>query len=145
MKTGFVLLSLAAAALIIASNLSTAGLNSQSFVCSACVNGDTINKMPKESFTAKITFRNIGSTKGAWSVNIAFEGEAWSWTGSQENLTLKPRHKKTLTWIGEVPEDAPFNSISRLIVYYNDSFEALNWWIHVIDDAELTIISSKVE
>jgi hypothetical protein len=30
-------------------------------------------------------------------------------------------------------------------VYYDDSFKALNWWIHVVPGAELTIKSSSVE
>jgi hypothetical protein len=60
-------------------------------------------------------------------------------------LTLAPRHKETLTWNGNVPEDAPIDSMTRLIVYPNDSFEPLNWWIHVIDGAELTITSNTVK
>jgi hypothetical protein len=60
-------------------------------------------------------------------------------------LTLEPCHTKTSTWNGTVPEDAPIDSMARLIVYYDDSFEPLDWWIHVIDGAELTITSSTVE
>jgi len=44
-----------------------------------------------------------------------------------------------------VPCDAPVDSLARLIVYYNDSFTPLNWWIHVVSNAELTITSSSVE
>ena len=93
----------------------------------------------------KITLKNTGKTERTWSVNIAFDDEARTWGGTPKTLTLKPCHKETLTWNGNVPEDAPIDSMARLIVYYDDSFEPLNWWILVIDGAELTITSSTVK
>jgi hypothetical protein len=103
-----------------------------------------VDKRPGESFTVKITFKNIGTTIGSWNVNIAFEGE-WNWNGTAKNLTLKPCHKKTLTWEGEVPEEASVNSFARLIVYFDGEFIRLDWWIHVVEAAELTIVSSTLE
>jgi len=110
-----------------------------------CVNGGVVDKAPGESFTVRITFKNTGQTVGHWSVNIAFEGEEWSWSGTAQNLTLKPCHKKTLTWCGTVPEDAQVDSVARLIVYFNGEFVRLDWWIHVVEAAELSIVSSSVE
>lgn len=108
-----------------------------------CISGGVIEKMQQETFTVKVTFKNIGDTKGTWSVNVAFEG-AWTWTGTPKNLTLKPCYKKTLTWTGMVPCDAPIGSTARLIVYYNDNFVLQDWWILVVSDAELTVVSSVV-
>jgi hypothetical protein len=93
----------------------------------------------------KITFKNTGKTEGTWSVNIAFEGEKWTWNGTSQTLTLKPCKTKTLTWNGSVPSDAPIDSVARLIVYYDNSFVPLDWWIHVVPGAELTITSSTLE
>lgn len=93
----------------------------------------------------EITFKNTGKTEGTWSVNVAFEGELWTWNGTSQILTLKPSKTKTLTWNGNVPCNASIGSIARLIVYYNESFMPLNWWIHVVSGAELTITSSLVE
>jgi len=93
----------------------------------------------------KITFKNTGKSEGTWSVNIAFEGESWTWSGTPQTLTLKPCKTETLMWNGNVPCDAPVDSVARLIVYYNDSFVPLDWWVHVISGAELTITSSSVE
>ena len=93
----------------------------------------------------KITFKNTGKTVGTWSVNKAFKGEKWTWTGTPQILTLKPCKTKTLTWNGTVPSDAPIDSVARLIVYYDNSFVPLDWWIHVVPGAELTITSSTVE
>jgi len=146
MKKKFALLSLALVTIIVTLSFSSVGSDNESLACLACGGcGGVIDKTACETFTVKIAFKNTGKTEGTWSVNIAFEDEAWSWSGTPKTLTLKPCHKKTLTWNGNVPEDAPIDSMARLIVYYDDSFEALDWWIHVIDGAELTITSSTVE
>ncbi|MGB9676780.1 MAG: hypothetical protein ACPL0C_06310 [Candidatus Bathyarchaeales archaeon] len=112
--------------------------------CFACENGGVVDKTPCEAFTVQITFKNAGKCEGTWSINIAFEGETWSWSGTPQTLTLKPCKTKTLTWNGSVPCDAPIDSIARLIVYYNDSFTPLDWWIHVVSSAELAITGSQV-
>jgi hypothetical protein len=146
MKKKFALLSLALTTIIVTLSFSSVGSDNESLACLACGGcGGVVDKTPCEAFTVKITFKNTGKTEGTWSVNIAFEDEAWSWSGTPKTLTLKPCHKETLTWNGNVPEDAPIDSMARLIVYYDDSFESLDWWIHVIDGAELTITSSTVE
>jgi hypothetical protein len=62
-----------------------------------------------------------------------------------QTLTLKPCKTKTLTWNASVPCDAPIDSVARLIVYYDNSLVPLDWWIHVVPGAELTITSSVVE
>jgi len=146
MKKRYALLSLAVATLIIMVGFLAVGSNpNQSLTCLACDGSGVVDKTPCESFTVKISFKNTGKTTGTWSVNIAFEGEKWTWTGTPQNLTLKPCKTKTLTWNGTVPCDAPPDSVARLIVYYDDSFVPLDWWIHVIPGAELAITSSKVE
>ena len=104
-----------------------------------------VNKAPGEAFTVKITFKNIGKTEGNWSVNIAFEDNCWSQVGTPQNLVLQPEETATLIWNGTVPANATVNSMARLVVYYDDSFKALNWWIHVVPGAELCIKSSTVE
>jgi len=144
MKKRFALLSLALATLIITLGFSSVGSDSQSLVCLAC-GGGVVDKTPCEDFIVKIRFKNTGKTEGTWSVNIAFEGEAWIWSGTPKTLTLQPCEKETLTWDGVVLEDAPIDSMARLIVYYDNSFVPLDWWIHVVDGAELTITSSVVE
>jgi len=146
MKKKYALLSLALITLIVTLGFSSMGSDNESLACLACDGcGGVVDKAPCEGFTVKITFKNTGKTEGTWSVNVDFEDEAWSWSGTPKTLTLEPCRKKTLTWNGNVPEDAPIDSMARLIVYYGDSFEALDWWIHVIDGAELTITSSTVE
>jgi len=104
-----------------------------------------VDKVAGDAFTVKITFKNTGKTEGNWSVNIAFEDEVWSQVGTPQNLKLNPGETETLTWNGVVPANATVGSVARLVVYYDDSFEALNWWIHVVPGAELTIKSSSVE
>jgi hypothetical protein len=104
-----------------------------------------VDKTPNAAFTVKITFKNTGTSSGSWSVNIAFEGDSWSWKGAPQTLTLTPDSTNTLAWDGTVPGNAPINSMARLVVYYNDSFKPLDWWIHVVSGAELTITSSIVE
>jgi hypothetical protein len=141
----FAILSIAIATLVIMVGFSAIGSNTQSPICFACEEKGVVDKAPCETFTVTIAFKNTGSTEGTWSVNIAFEGEKWTWNGTAQALTLKPYKTKTLTWNGSVPCDAPINSVSRLIVYYNNSFTRLNWWIHVVSAAELTITSSTVK
>jgi len=104
----------------------------------------TVDKKPGESFTIKITFKNKGTTEGTWKITVTFEGEDWTWKGEEKQLTLKSYKTKTLTWEGNVPEDAAIDTVARLVVYYDSEFATLNWWIHVIPDAELYIIDSKV-
>jgi len=104
-----------------------------------------VDKVAGDAFTVKITFKNTGKTEGNWSVNIAFEDEVWSQVGTPQNLKLNPGETETLTWNGVVPANATVGSVARLVVYYDDSFKALNWWIHVVLGAELTIKSSSVE
>lgn len=145
MKKRYALSSLAASVLIIIVGFSAVGSEKQSLACLACGGGGVVDKAPGEAFKVKITFKNSGKTEGTWSVNVAFEGELWTWSGTPQNLSLKPCRRKTLTWNGSVPEDAPVGSVGRLLVYYDDSFEALDWWIQVIDGAELTITSSAVK
>jgi hypothetical protein len=116
---------------------------SDTLTCSS--NDGVIDKAQGEAFTVKITFKNTGKTDGNWSINIAFEGESWYRTGTAQNLTLKSGSSKTLTWSGTVPDNATIGSVARLVVYYNDSYKALDWWIHVVPGAELSITSSTVE
>ena len=105
----------------------------------------TVDKAAGDAFTVKIAFKNTGKTTGTWSINIAFEDSDWSQAGTPQNLTLTPGQTETLEWNGVVPENATVGSVARLVVYYNDSYKALNWWIHVVPGAELTIKSSIVE
>lgn len=136
----------AATVLIVLLAFSMTNSSAQSLTCLAC-GGDSsvVDKAPREVFTVEIAFKNTGKTEGTWTVNIAFEGEAWNWKGTGQNLTLKPYNMKTLTWTGKVPENAPIDSVGRLVVYYDDSFAALNWWIHVVPNAQLAITSSTVK
>ncbi len=106
--------------------------------------GGTVDKKPGESFIVEITFKNKGTTEGTWRIAITFEDDDWTWKGEEKLLTLKPCKRKTLMWEGVVPENAAVNSVARLIVYYDNDFVALNWWIYVIPGAELCIINSKV-
>ena len=106
---------------------------------------EVVNKSPGDTFMVSITFKNRGETEGNWSINIAFEAESWSQVGTAQNLTLKPAKTRTLVWKGAVPDNAIADSMARLVVYYNDSFEPLDWWIHVVPGAELTIESSSVK
>jgi hypothetical protein len=105
----------------------------------------TVYKAAGDAFTVKITFTNTGKTQGTWSINIAFEDSDWIHVGTSQNLTLMPGQTETLTWKGVVPANATVGSVARLVVYYDDSFKALNWWIHVVPGAELCIESSLVE
>ena len=103
-----------------------------------------VNKKPEESFSVKITFKNKGTSRGTWKIAVTFEGDHWTWKGEEKQLTLKPDEKETLIWKGNVPEDATVDSIARLVVYYDDLFVPLNWWIHVTPGADLSIVDSKV-
>jgi len=141
----FALLALAVATLIVATGFLIIGSDNQSLACLACSGSGVVDKASCEAFTVKITFKNTGKTEGTWSVNIAFEGESWTWRGIPQTLTLKPCQTKTLTWNGSAPCGAPVDSMARLIVYYDNSFTPLNWWIHVVPGAELTITSSTVQ
>jgi len=106
---------------------------------------NTVDKAAGDAFTVKIVCVNTGKTEGKWSVNIAFEDSSWVQVGAPQNLTLAPGETATLVWEGAVPANAAVNSVTRLVVYYNDSFKALNWWIHVVPGAELSVKSSIVE
>jgi hypothetical protein len=141
----YALLSLTMATLVILVGFSVMGSGNRPLTCSACEGGGVVDKTPCESFTVKIAFKNTGKTDGTWSVNIAFEGEKWTWSGTPQTLTLKPCKTNTLTWNGSAPCDAPIDSVARLIVYYDNSFVPLDWWIHVVPGAELTITSSTVK
>ncbi len=103
-----------------------------------------VDKAPSQAFEVKVNFENLGKADGSWSIVAMFEGDIWSWTATSNLLTLQPNAKKTLIWNGNVPENATANSIARLIVYYNESYVALDWWIHIIPQAQLTIRSSEV-
>ncbi|MGB9841470.1 MAG: hypothetical protein ACPLKZ_01970 [Candidatus Bathyarchaeales archaeon] len=108
--------------------------------------GDTVvNKIPGAPYKVSITFKNTGTTEGSWVVNIALEGDTWSQAGTPKTLHLQPGETATLTWNGTVPANAPVDSVARLIVYYDDSFKALNWWIRIVSAAKLSIHSSSLE
>jgi len=123
---------------------SRVGLGEQLSACLPSCNG-VVDKVPGGVFTVEIAFKNTGATEGTWSVNVAFEGEKWMWTGASQNLTLKSNNMRTLTWNGLVPINASIDSVARLIVYYDDSYKSLNWWIHAVPGAELSITSSTVK
>lgn len=76
---------------------------------------------------------------------MAFEGDFWIWEGVPKNLVLPSGASETLTWQGIVPEDARVDSVARLVVYYDDHFKSLSWWLHVVSSAELDITSSSVK
>ena len=105
--------------------------------------GGAIEKKPKESFIVKVTFRNKGDSMGVWRASVTFEGD-WIWKGEQRLVTLKGESKKTLTWKGEVPEVTSPGGIARLIVYYDNKFASLDWWICVTHDENLCVVDSRV-
>jgi len=144
MAKKYALLFLVAVLLVVAVNFSVSNTGN-SLVFAHNQQDGVVDKAAGDDFTVKIMFKNTGSTEGNWSVNIAFEDEVWSQVGTPQNLTLKPGETETLTWTGAVPANATVDSVARLVVYYNDSFKALNWWIHVVPGAELSIRSSSVE
>lgn len=140
----YTLLFLVAALLVVVINFSVSG-ERNSLVFASSQQHCVVDKAAGDDFTVKITFKNTGKTEGKWSINIAFEDSSWSQVGTPQNLTLAPEQKETLVWEGVIPTNAIIGSVARLVVYYNDSFEALDWWIHVVPSAELTIESSLVK
>ena len=123
-------------------NFSLAGANDAIAVSSQ--EKGVVQKGCGDAFTVTITFENTGRDEGSWTVNVVFEGSSWSWKGTSKALTLSGNEKKTLVWNGVVPTNAAINSVARLVVYYDDSFKALDWWIQVVPVAELNIKASNV-
>ena len=144
MAKRYALLFLVAVLLVVIINFSVSDTDT-SLVFAHHQQDGIVHKVAGDAFTVKITFKNTGKTEGNWSVNIAFEDDSWSQAGTPQNLKLEPGETETLTWNGFVPADAAVGSVARLVVYYDDSFKALNWWIHVVPGAELSIKSSIVE
>ena len=144
MAKKYALLFLVAVLVVVVVNFSLADTGS-SLVFAHNQQECVVDKAAGDAFTVKITFKNTGKTEGNWSVNIAFEDSSWTQVGTAQILTLEPEQTETLTWDGLVPANATVGSVARLVVYYDDSFQALNWWIHVVPGAELTIKSSSVE
>ena len=144
MAKKYALLFLVAVLVVVIVNFSVSETGN-SLVFASNQNGCTIDKAAGDAVTVKITFKNTGKTQGTWNVNIAFEDTSWSQIGTPQNLTLGPGQTETLVWNTAVPANATVDSVARLVVYYDDSFQALNWWIHVVPGAELTIRSSIVE
>lgn len=134
-------LTFAVVALIVLVGFSGVGSSDQLYACLPSCSG-VVDKKPCEVFVVEIAFKNTGTSEDMWSVNIAFEGELWAWKGTAQMLTLGAGGKKTLVWNGSVPANASVGSVARLVVYYNGSFMPLNWWIHVISGAELSVSSS---
>lgn len=106
---------------------------------------EIVEKVQGEIFTVEIGFKNTGKNEGKWNISIVFEGELWSQIGNSQYLELEPNEEKIMSWTGIVPTDAPLDSVARLVVYFEDSFKPLNWWIYVVPGAELTIKSSCVK
>jgi hypothetical protein len=106
--------------------------------------GGTVKKRLGEPFEVEITFKNKGTSEGSWRIAVAFESDGWNWAGEQIDLALEPGERETLTWEGIVPDDAIVDSMARLIVYFDNEFGALNWWIQVLPGAELAIVDSRV-
>jgi len=144
MAKKYVLLFLVAVLVVVALSFSVGDTDS-SLVFAHNQKDCVVDKAVGDDFAVQITFQNVGKTEGTWSINIAFEDEVWYQVGTPQNLTLGPGQTKTLTWNGVVPANATVGSMARLVVYYDDGFEALNWWIHVVLGAELTIKSSRVK
>jgi len=143
MNKKYALVILSIALIVVVISFSATGA-SETVVVSSHDNG-TVNKARGDDFTVKVTFKNTGETDGNWSVTAVFEGASWVWKGTVQNLTLSAGSTKTLTWNGVVPTNATINSVARLVVYYDDSFKALDWWIHVVPSAELSILNSNVQ
>ena len=144
-KRCIVLCLIIALVLVFASYSMTTAADSLVVVQPACNTTNSVaDKTQGQAFTVKICFENTGGVTGNWSVNMAFEGDSWSWAGCAQNLTLNAGETKALVWTGTVPCNASVSSMSRLVVYYNDSFTALNWWIRVVPNAELSVTSSWV-
>ena len=134
MAKKYALLFLIAVLVFIVVNLSVTDI-SHSLTFANNQEDGIVNKAAGEAFTVKITFKNTGNTEGNWSINIAFEDDSGSQTGTPQNLVLKPGKTTTLTWNGTVPANATINSMARLVVYYDDSFEALTPSVAGLPDA----------
>ena len=143
MNKKYALFALSTILLIVIINFSVTNA-SESVVVTSHENG-VVDKGVCAAFKVEVSFKNTGKTQGNWSVSIVFEGTSWIWKGTAQSLTLNAGATKKLEWNGVVPANAPINSIARLVVYYGDSFKALDWWIHVVPDAELAVTSSSVE
>lgn len=131
------------AVLVVMAGLPNVGVGSE-ITCVPNPASGVVNKTPGAAFTAEIIFKNTGETEGTWSVSVTFECETWTWKGTPQILTLKPGNKKTLTWNGTIPTEAPIDSTTRLVVYHGNTCTPLNWWIHVVSAAELAIVGSTV-
>ena len=142
MAKKYVLLLVVVALIVVVVNFSVTGATNSVSVSSQ--ERGVVDKAQGGAFTVKIVFKNTGKVEGTWSVNVVFEGESWVWKGEALNVTLRSEAVQTLTWNGNVPANATINSVSRLVVYYGDNFKALDWWIHVVPGAELSILSSNV-
>jgi hypothetical protein len=138
-----VLTSLFIALLVLVLRVSTCS-SEQSLSCIPSP-GRLVDKAPGGLFTVEIVFKNTGGVTAQWSVNVEFEGAQWIWAGKAQSLTLQPSETNTLIWNGIVPSSAPMDSIARLIVYYGSSFKALDWWIHIVPSAQLSIVNSTVQ
>lgn len=141
----YIALCLIMAFLVVVAGFSlTNATNSLTVTQNANCENSVVDKTQGQVFTVKICLKNTGGNEGNWSVNVAFEGDSWSWVGCAQNLTLRAGETKALVWTGDVPVNASIGSVDRLVVYYGDSFTALNWWIRVVPDAELNVTSSSV-
>ena len=145
MAKKYALLVLVAVLVVVAVSFSVTDTGNSALAFVSNHQDGVVDKAAGDAFKVEITFQNTGKTEGTWSVNIAFEDEVWSQVGTPQNLTLAAGETETLTWNGVVPANATVGSVARLVVYYDDGFKALNWWIHVVPGAELTIKSSSVE
>lgn len=143
MKKKFILLVFSAVLLIAIVNLSFTNATDALEVTEK--RKEVVEKVQGEAFTVEIGFKNIGKNEGKWNINIVFEGDTWSQEGNSQEIELKPNEGKTLSWTGTIPDDAPINTLARLVIYYEDSFKVLNWWILVVPGAELSITSSCVK
>lgn len=103
-----------------------------------------VDKAQGQNFTVIITFENTGKTAGSWNISVTFEGDMWIWTASPQSLTLNAGQSRALTWKGTIPDNAPIDTMARLVAYYNDESKALDWWIRIVPDARLTITGTMV-
>jgi len=143
MNKKYALFALSIILLIVIINFSVTSASDSVVVTSK--GNEVVDKGVGDAFKVEVSFKNTGNTQGNWSVSIVFEGASWIWKGTAQSLTLNAGATKKLEWNGVVPANAPINSVARLVVYYGDSFKALDWWIHVVPDAELVVTSSSVE
>jgi hypothetical protein len=142
MKSKYAMIAVAVALLtVVGLNFAVAGAADNMTVSSQ--NTGVVLKSKGDSFTVSVTFQNTGTTDGSWTVTAVFEGD-WTWKGTAKSLTLNVNEKKTLVWTGTVPNNAAVNSIARLVVYYDNGYKALDWWIQVASNAQLSVQSSSV-